>query len=100
MKCSSALWRHLLARGQSQHAEFLTLGVKALKAHRDGEAGWRGWPFAYTLSALVEYDMDEARRELQYASPACEEELKRKFVKTNVYSQRRREVMQRALGAC
>jgi hypothetical protein len=100
MKCSTALWRHLLARGKGKHADFLSAGLKALKSDRDGEGGWRDWPFTYTLSALIEWGTDEARGELEYAAPACERELKRKFVKTNTYSQRRREVMLRALGAC
>lgn len=100
MKCSTALWRHLLARDPKEHAEFLAAGLKALKSDRDGKGGWQSWPFAYTLSALIEWDMDEALSELRYSAPACQRELKRGFVKTNVYSQRRREVMKRALDRC
>ena len=35
---------------------------------RDGQGGWRAFPFWSTVLALTEMDRAEARRELRYAS--------------------------------
>lgn len=97
MKCTCALWRHLLARRQG-HEAFLELGVKALKAHRDGQERWRGWPFRYTLLALSEMRTPAAVAEMRYAARRCEHELASRLSGTKVHSQRWRMVLERALA--
>jgi hypothetical protein len=97
MKCSCALYRHLACCG-SEYAEFLALGVKAIRAHRDGAGGWRGWPFHYALLALLEIGGKDAADELAFAAPRCNEELGRRFSRSNVYSQRRRLLMESAVA--
>lgn len=97
MKCSCALWRHIAVRKDSRRNAFLSAGVKALRLSRDGEGGWWLWPWHYTLLVLCEMDTPEAEEELQYAAEACERQLTKRFSKANVYSQRRRAVIERAL---
>ncbi len=97
MKCSCALWRHLAARGNARHEAFLAVGVKALKMCRNGEGGWKFWPFHYTLLTLSEINVSLANEELRYAAKACERELSKRSSRTNTYTQRRRALLERVL---
>jgi hypothetical protein len=98
MKCSCALWRHLAARSEGQHEGFLTAGVKALRMSRDGEGGWKHWPFHYTLLTLSEIGIPVAREEIRYAAQACERERSKRLPKADTYPQRRRAVLERVLA--
>ena len=100
MKCSCVLWRHLAARGEKQYEAFLAAGMKSLRRSRDGEGGWNSWPFAYTLLTLIEIGNPPAVAEIRYAADRCEVELKKRSSRTNVYSLRRRSVLERALARC
>lgn len=95
-KCSVGLWRHLLAGGLDQQEERLRKGVgQVLRAHRAGQGKWRAFPFWYTVLALTEMDLPEARAELEYAAPVLELVAQRKRP-SSVYGQRRHELARRA----
>ncbi|HJZ78430.1 MAG TPA: hypothetical protein VKE51_42170, partial [Vicinamibacterales bacterium] len=71
-KCSVGLWRNLLSGGLNRRDERLRRGASHLRSVRDGEHGWRKFPFWYTVLALSEMDTDEAKAELKYAAPTLE----------------------------
>jgi hypothetical protein len=96
-KCTVGLWRHLLSGGLDRHEERLRRGVRHLHQVRDGEGGWRAFPFWYTVLALSEVDAPEAKKELRYAAPALDRAAARKPGKT-VHAQRRHEIARRALA--
>lgn len=95
-KCSVGLWRNLLSGGLARREERLRHGALHLRSVRDGEHGWRKFPFWYTVLALSEMDMTEARAELKYAAPALERTATRPAASA-VYARRRRELAARAL---
>ena len=95
-KCSVAYWRHLSAGGFDAQPSRLENGLAFLRAHRDGRGGWARFPFFYTLLSLVGIDEKLASKELEYAAPTCESLLK-KHLRKSKYSQRRHDVMRRAL---
>jgi hypothetical protein len=76
-KCTVGLWRNILAGGLDRQDQRLRLGLSKLGAMRDGQGGWRAFPFWYTVLALAEMDRAEARRELRYASSRLRSEAKR-----------------------
>lgn len=97
--CTAALWRHLTAGGLKDAEKWLVSGVRALKAHRDGEGRWRRFPFYYTLLALSEIELPGAFREMKYAAPACERYLARVRGDSSII-QRRRAVIKGILAKC
>lgn len=98
-KCSVGLWRHLLAGGLDRQEERLREGVgKLLREYRAGEGKWRVFPFWYTVLALVDIDLPEARKELEYAAPVLERTAAR-AVPSSVHGKRRHALARRALGA-
>lgn len=76
--CDPALWRNITAGGIRDGERWLSSGMKAVKAHRDGQGRWKRFPFFYTLLALLEIDLKAARDEVAYALPKCESYLGRK----------------------
>jgi hypothetical protein len=64
---------------------------------RDGDRGWRKFPFWYTILALNEMDSREARTELKYAAPALERAAGR-AMPSAVYPRRRHDLAARALN--
>ena len=96
-KCSVGLWRNLLAGGLSRREERLRHGAAHLRSVRDGEHGWRKFPFWYTVLALSEMDLAEAKAELKYAAPALERTAMSKAA-TAVYARRRQELATRTLN--
>ena len=97
-KCSVGLWRNLLAGGLDRQEERLRKGVgELLRAHRAGKGKWRVFPFWYTLLALVEMDLPEARQELEYVAPVLERTVRR-ATPSEVFGQRRQELARRALA--
>ena len=96
-KCSVGLWRNLLSGGLSRREERLQRGASHLRSVRDGEEGWRRFPFWYTVLALSEMDTDEAKAELKYAAPELERTAARRAAST-VYAQRRHELAARVLS--
>jgi hypothetical protein len=98
-KCSVGLWRNLLAGGLDRQEERLRKGVGALlRQHRVGEGQWRVFPFWYTVLALSEMDLPEAREELAYAAPVLERTALRARPASG-YGIRRHELAGRALAA-
>ena len=95
-KCSVGLWRNLLSGGLSRREERLRHGALHLRSVRDGEHGWRRFPFWYTVLALSEMDTSEAKAELKYAAPALERTATRP-VASAVYARRRQELADRVL---
>jgi hypothetical protein len=95
-KCTVGLWRNLLAGGLDRREERLRSGASHLTSMRDGDRGWRKFPFWYTVLALNEMDSREATKELKYAAPALERAAKR-AVPSAVYARRRHELAVRAL---
>ena len=97
--CSVALWRHLSAGGLEDAESRLVAGMKALKAHRQGDGRWRRFPFYYTLLALGGIDQPSAAAEIRYAAPVCERYLARPAY-SQPFSQRRRLLLERILAKC
>jgi hypothetical protein len=96
-KCSVGLWRNLLAGGLTRREERLQRGALHLRSVRDGEQGWRTFPFWYTVLALSEMDSHEAKAELKHAAPALEHAASRAAHST-VYAQRRQALAARILN--
>jgi hypothetical protein len=92
------LWRNLLSGGLSRREERSQHGALHLRSVRDGEHGWRKFPFWYTVLALSEMNIDEAKAELKYAAPALEHTASRPAGST-VYARRRVELAARALNS-
>lgn len=98
-KCSVGLWRNLLTGGLDRQEERLRKGTgELLRGHRSGDGKWRVFPFWYTVLALIEIDLPEARRELEYAAPVLERAAQRAIPAT-VHGKRRHELAHRALSA-
>jgi hypothetical protein len=97
-KCSVGLWRNLLSGGLDRCEERLERGASHLRSMRDGEHGWRKFPFWYTVLALSEMKGSEAKTELKYAAPALEPVANRPAV-SSVYARRRQELAARALSS-
>jgi hypothetical protein len=96
-KCSVGLWRHVLAGGLDRQEERLTQGIRRLRSLRDGAHEWHRFPFWYTVLALTEADVPEAKRELQYATPLLLRAAQRKPGGT-IFGQRRQRLATRALA--
>lgn len=96
-KCTVGLWRHLAVGGLDRQEERLKKGIQALRPRRDGDGGWRTFPFWYTVLLLSEIDLPSARAELHYAAPA----LKRAAMRSAAtrYADRRRAIAVRALAS-
>jgi hypothetical protein len=96
-KCSVGFWRNLLSGGLDRQEERLHRGVEHLNTARDGEGGWRRFPFWYTVLALAEMDGAGARAELEYAGPALTRAANRK-PSSSTYGRRRQALATRALA--
>ena len=74
----------------------LEAGLRQVNSLRDASGRWKGLPFYYTLLMLSEQDSFAARRELRYASSACEKMLALQPL-DELYGQRRKSVLERVL---
>jgi len=97
-KCTVGLWRNVIAGGLDRRSERLSLGLTTLHARRDGEGGWKAFPFWYTVLALTDMDHPRARTELAYAADRISAEASRSRG-TSPYSYRRQAVARRAVEA-
>jgi hypothetical protein len=95
--CSVAMWRHLAVSPVSYAEAFLVGGLKVLKSKRRPNGRWHGFPFYYTLLALLDVDLPTVRTELRFAGPACERLICRSS-QTDTVSRRRRAVLERVLA--
>jgi hypothetical protein len=91
-----ALWRHLSAAPFAGRESVLTKGVALLRAARDGNGRWNGWPFYYTLLALLEMPGGIAREELVYAVPSCRRTIAR--LRRGQQAKRRHDLLMRVLA--
>jgi hypothetical protein len=96
-KCSVGLWRNLLAGGLNRQEERLRRGATHLRSVRDGEHGWRRFPFWYTVLALSEMASGEAKTELKHAAPELERVANR-GVPSATHAARRHELAVRTLS--
>jgi|RhiMethySRZTD1v2_1073278.scaffolds.fasta_scaffold500812_2 hypothetical protein len=96
-KCSVGVWRNVLAGGLDRHEERLRCGAMHLRSVRNGEHGWRRFPFWYTVLALSEMTSREAKTELRHAAPTLERTASR-AVPSTVYGRRRHQLAVRTLN--
>ena len=100
-RCSASVWRHLSVGGLDHQEPRLVAGVRRLKQYRLANGRWRAFPFWYTVLALSEIDLPEAKEELRYASDILERAAR---VKTTdgIHAQRRtllaRQVLEESFG--
>ena len=95
--CTVSFWRHLAAGGLDNPVPRFRDGLRVLASLRTGSGRWKRFPFFYTLLALTELDVPEARRELRWAAPAAERSLKA-LRGTGRFPKRRRAVLEQALA--
>jgi len=95
-KCTVGLWRNVLAGGLNRRDERLDCGARHLRTVRDGQHGWRKFPFWYAVLALSEMDSRDARAELEYAAPVLQREADRPR-SSSVYARRRHDLAVRTL---
>lgn len=96
-KCTVGMWRNVLAGGLDRHEERLAKGVRRLKTLRDGEGKWTRMPFWYTVLALADIDLAEARAELKYAGALIERTAAKSRARDE-WEQRRVALARRAAG--
>jgi hypothetical protein len=96
-RCSVSVWRHLTVGGLNHQHLRLAAGMRRLKQYRTGDGRWRAFPFWYTVLALSEIDLPEARRELDYAAPILERAASRKPA-DDVFARRRTELAARCMA--
>lgn len=96
-KCTVGLWRHMAVGGLDRQEERLKKGIQSLRPRRDGEGGWRTFPFWYTVLLLSEIDIPSARAEIHYAAPALKRAAGRSAATR--YDERRRSIAARALAS-
>lgn len=105
--CSVSYWRNLLSGGLDGGEKRLSLGFKALKAHRDGEGEWKRFPFHFTVLAAAEAAegafgtavAKAAKAEIKYAAPVIERFVRRKPKSDEKFSLRRHAALERALAS-
>jgi hypothetical protein len=95
--CTVSFWRHLSAGGLDCPAPRFRDGLRTLASCRSDGNRWKRFPFFYTLLALTELEIPEARTELRWAAPAAERSLKA-LGRTGRFSRRRRAVLEQALA--
>ena len=97
-KCTVGMWRNVISGGLDRHEERLRRGVGQFLRSSRGERQWRTFPFWYTVLALTEMDVAEARDELEFVAPVLERTARR-AAPSDTYGKRRHELALRALSA-
>jgi hypothetical protein len=95
--CTVSFWRHLAAGGLDSPGPRFEEGLRVLASLRTGGGRWKRFPFFYTLLALTELDVPEAKTELRWAAPAAERSLKA-LRGAGRFPKRRRAVLEKALA--
>jgi hypothetical protein len=95
--CTVSFWRHLAAGGLDRAVPRFRDGLRMLASCRSDNGRWNRFPFFYTLLALTELDLPEARTELRWAAPAAERSLKT-LRGVGRFPRRRRAVLEQALA--
>lgn len=86
---SVAFMRYLNVLGSIDRLERM---VSKLSKFRDGNGGWKGFPYFFTLLALAEIDSPIVEDELQYALTSIEQRFKRSQ-SVEPYMTRRNEIL-------
>ncbi len=94
---SIAYLRYLSMDGVRGNNPGLGILLGHLENYRDGNGRWKGFPFFYCLLMLIEMELPQAIRELQYARPLCLQ-LYRKDWGTDSISKRRQAILTTALA--
>lgn len=89
--------RYLISNGDSSESRKVEY-LNALSQHRDSKYKWKGFPFYFTIMVLSEFKHPLSLNELKFAAPACERNLKRLRNRKEVYSQRRKFILNRVLN--
>ncbi len=97
--CSVAFWRSLNADVYPEHANDFDNALGTLRENRKPAGGWQRFPFYYTLLVLREKGSEDSSDEITHHLSSCERRLKLTAGKADAYSQRRAELLQRALAA-
>lgn len=95
-KCTAALWRNLSAEGVKKNKQSLVAGIKYLKSLRDGKGKYKRFPFFYTILALSDINLPEAKAEIEYASDLLRRYVNRKG-NDDIYGKRKKAVSIKAL---
>lgn len=95
---STAFARYLVSLDQEDNEIRLNNFVKTLSNFRNNKGKWDGFPFYYSLLALLDIQTTNAIKELQFAAPACEKDLKQLSNINPKYSERRLEIIKRVLA--
>ena len=96
-KCTVGFWRNLLSGGLDRQEERLWRGVQHLRSARDGEGGWRRFPFWYTTLSLSQMEFRGAKEELEYARVKIEQTARRRGMH-GAFAHRRYTLACRVLG--
>ncbi len=94
--CSVSMWRHAASSGLSISRPILDSAADLLKKSRLSGGKWRGYPFYYTLLALLEFPEELAKKELMHAAVSCERAAGQN-PKDDIYRLRRKQVCTRVL---
>lgn len=93
--CSVAFWRYLTVGGFATNGSILESGIKSLRHARDGQGGWRRFPFYYTLLCLNSLELKGAQDEIDYAMARCKRVLPSLSKRPDMYALRRKELISR-----
>ena len=92
-----ALWRYQAAGGLLQNSQNLNKQLLKLQKQRGTFGCWKGYPFYYTLLALLELNNSLAETEIKAVSQSCFRRLKRMRGRNAPCLAPRRIILERAL---
>ena len=93
--------RYLAINGGIKHNPLRILSyIKLLEKNRGNNDRWEGYPFYYTLLTLSEIDHPYAIREINALKSTIKRNLKRIKNKEDLYSQRQKIILRKALRVC
>ena len=96
-KCTNSYWRALHFGCIDNADERITAGLKILHQLHDDKGKWRRFPFYHTIWVLSDLNYPQAKEELQYVSPIMKRYLNRKADLGDLYQNRRRLIIQKAI---
>ena len=75
--CSNAGWRALSVLPGAEPEKYLRLGIEMLHSCRESNGRWSKFPFWYSVLALSQAQLKQAKQELAFAAPALEKALRK-----------------------
>ena len=94
---TAALWRYQAAGGLPQNKQNLSSQLRKLQKQRETFGSWKGYPFYYTLLALLELNTPLAESEIKAVSESCVRRLKRVRARNAPCLTPRRIILEKAL---